>query len=311
LFFTSKDSNGVVYIALCETKNGLPDLSKTLAITSLPPDALKKFPEETIFEFQKPIFLEAGKRYALVITTGGNHKIATVKGTEYTQGTIFYSVDGDYFQGDFTKDIMFKLYYAKFKNPRVQIELSPIDLSGGIADILILHQSIVPEGTELVFEYQKDGKWYPISNETAENLLGRPALLPLRAVFVGSSDVMPAIDTGKSFVYARRPATRFKHISSERVLPAPTSRIDVQILLQDFDPSTHNIDVSLIDTGSTTPTPITASAVSRKDEENGLRFTYTFNLATNTLQKYKIVIEGSTSTPLKVFHVAERIDIAY
>lgn len=128
-------------------------------------------------------------------------------------------------------------------------------------------------------------------------------------VFVGSSDVMPAIDAGKSKIYARRPASRFKHISSERVLPSPTSRVDVQILLRDFNPDIHTIDVSLIDTQNNST--LSPTNVKEKEESEGLRKIYSFDLGTNTIQNYKIVITGNTSTPLRVFHIAERIDIAY
>lgn len=305
LFFTQKDTNGTVYITICETEKGLPNLNKAIGTTSLNPDALKLYPEETVFEFQRPLYLEAGKRYALVITTAGAHKVATVSGTEYTQGTIFYSTDGEYFQGDFTKDLMMKFYYAKFLNPRTIVELQAASLSGGIADISILAQMIVPNTCELIFEYQKDGRWYAVNNQTAEQLLGLPALLPLRAVFIGSTDLMPALNLVGSKLYVRRPASTFKHISTQRTLGASTTQIEVQLLLRDFDSTKHSLTVSLSD-GTNTYNP---SSVSDIQEAEGIRRKANFNLGT-AISSYKIILDGSTNTPLNIFNIAERIDIA-
>ncbi len=306
-YFTKVAQDGVVYLAICETHKGMPDPSKTLILTSLEPSEIKKYPEETIFTLPRPVFLTAGKRYAFILITAGDHAVATVSGQEYTEGTLFYSMDGEYYQGDFTKDLMMKLYYAKFKNTFVTVELTPASLSDGIADIDITLNAIEPENTELIVEYQYNGKWYPVAPETVENFAGLPAMLPLRLRFVGSTTLMPAVDFQGSKVRVARPATTFTHISTERELPTASITVDVQVLLEHFDENKHTCEIHLVDPD--TGTNYTPDVVEDKYDPFGIRRVATFNNYPNS--KYKIKIQGTTTTALEPFLVAERIDIAY
>lgn len=306
LFFTKKATDGIVYLHLCETQLGLPDVKRCVGSVQLHPGDMKSYPEETTLSFPRPVFLEAGKRYALVLTTGGDHKLAIVAGENYTQGTLFYSLDGEYFQGDFTKDLQMRLYFAAFKNPRTVVELKPLQLAGGIADIDILAPTYVPPSTQLIYEYQKDGVWHAIDAVTQNNpLLGLPAMVHLRAVFIGSSDLMPGLGLENSRALVSRQATTFRHISTARTTPAPTKNIEVQARLEYFNTAKHQLGCSLIVNGAN----IAPSATVVKEEPGGLRKTFTFALATAT-SSFKIRFDGETSTPLDVFHVASRTDIA-
>ncbi len=306
LHFTKKDTDGLVYIHICETKNGVPDLSKTLAEASLSPSLLKIYPEETSFVLPKPVFLKAGKRYALVITTTGDHRVAVVSGSVYLQGTLFYSSDGEYYAGDLTKDLMVNLYFAKFNASFAQVNLTPISLSGGIADLNLLASVIKPESTEFFLEYQYNSKWWPLSPDTADNLKSLPALLPLRAVFVGSEDVMPAIELSNSQLSYSRPKTSFKHISIERTLPAPKTDIEVSVLLENYDDAKHGCSLKLlvgqneVSPGSVIDTEIASKTIRRKAA-------FSFDPA---ISAYKVIVEGTTNDASDVFVVSERIDVA-
>lgn len=306
LYFTQRDVNGVVNVILCECQNGVPDVTKTIASTSLAAANLNAYPLATNFTFQTPAYLKAGTRYALVIVTTGNHKVAVVNGTEFTQGTIYYSMDEEYYQGDFTKDLMMTFYYAKFSNPRTTVNLQPASLSGGIADFAIAAQMIVPETCELHFEYQKDGKWYAIDETTAEQLLGLPAMVAMRAVFVGSSDLMPSLVLTRSTLTVSRPDTSFKHISTLRTLGAATAQVDVQVLLRDFVADDHTCIVRL----KHSSTVINSTSVTDKVEEDGIRRTAHFTGISPTISDYRVIIEGTTNSALSIFHVGERMDIA-
>lgn len=305
LFFTQKDANGIVYLVLCETERGAPDPNKVIAITQLDPSDIKLYPQETIFTFPHPVFLEAGKRYALLLITAGNHRVAVASGKEYTAGTLFYSMDGEYYQGDLTKDLMMKLYYCTFKSTFVVFNLQSASLSGGIADIDIKCNAIQPENTNLIFEFQYAGKWYPV-DEGAEKLIGLPALLPLRVKMVGSTTLMPALQLQGSVLRVSRPATSFVHISKERTLTTASQRVDVQLLLQNFNEAKHNCSIKLI-IGENTYNP---DLVEDRYDPEGIRRVAHFTSIPQTTS-YKIRIEGTTMTPLEVFHVAERIDIAF
>lgn len=306
LYFTAKDTQGIVYLHLCETHNGVPNLKRCIGKASINPGDINKYPVPTVFEFDRPVYLSAGTRYALVITTAGNHKIAIVSGQQYTQGTLFYSMDGEYYQGDFTKDLMMDFYYAKFTNPHIIVNLQPLSLSGGIGDIYLFAGMIVPQTTSLVFEYQHLGIWKRIDASTGDILLGLPAMLPLRMIMSGSEDIMPAIDLTGSIVRVSRPATIFKHISTLRTLPQAKHNFQVQLLLEGWDGAKHTCTAKL-KSGSNTYNPVLVSDTVVAD--GSIRRVAVFD-TTTPIASYRIIIEGATTTALNCFHVAERIDVA-
>lgn len=313
LAFTQKDTNGVVYLHICETDKGLPDLTKIIGSTSVAPANITAgtvIPiPRTSFIFPKPVFLEAGTRYAIVITSSGNHKIGLADGSQFTQGTLFYSLDGAYFQGDFTKDLMFTLFYANFKNTFVQVNLNPISLSDGIADLDILAPINVPEASDLIFEYQLAGVWIPLTAETADQLLGLPALLPVRCTFIGTRDVMPGLEFEGSQIMASRPAVTFEHISTLRTLAGDTEHVEVQALLENWDDTKHTCTIK-IKSGVTTYDH-TGAYEDTNEGVDTIRRKAIFTLTGTPIDEYSIIIEGTTTTALDVFHVAERIDIAF
>jgi len=313
LYFDQVDTDGVVYMHICETDLGLPNRSRCLGGTSVDVADLKKRPTPTPFVFGQPIFLEAGKLYAILVTTAGDHEVATVQGTEYTQGTIFNSTDGAYYQGDFTKDLMMRHHYARFANTRTEVELATISLAEGIADLDWLAETIVPDSTDLLIEYQKEGSgaWYPMVPETADQLLGLPAMLHLRAVFIGSQDLMPGLSLPGSRLQANRPATTFKHISTPRTLSQASENIDVILRLEGWDGAKHSCTVKLI-SGATTYThdSVTDVVIADADIPTIQR---TVNLLPEPgmgISDYQIQVEGTSTTALDVFHVAQRMDVA-
>jgi len=306
LYFTQKSTDGVVYLHLTKTKDGKPDLTQTIGFASVSPADIKIYPSVTMFQLDKPVLLEAGERYAFVLTTAGSHKIATVSGETFTEGVIFYSTDGLYFQEDPTKDFMMELYFAKFKSSYVSLDLQPVSLSDGIAEIELLASSILPQSTNIIFEYQKDGKWYPIDDSGAISLAGLPAMLPLKVTFIGSSDIMPAVNLADSVLTVSRPATTMKHISTGRSLQSATTEIKVTLLINNWDPTIHSCFVK-IRSGGTDYSPQSYTDIAIGDRQ--IKRTFVFNFS-NPISNYKIVIEGSTTTPLNIFRVLERIDIA-
>lgn len=308
LTFTKKASTGSVTMLICNTLNGLPNLERVLGAVTVQPASIKT-EGETDFEFAQPVFLEPGRRYALVLITGGAHSVALVEGTDYSQGTLFYSTDGEYFQGDFTKDLMMTLYYASFKNPRTVVDLTPVSLAEGIAAFDILHELIQPDATSFMLEYQPSGtgNWYAIQDGTTDNLLGLPAMCRLRAVFNGSTDIMPGLGLSGSKFRAERPGTTFKHISTTRTLASASADIDVILRLENWKPAKHTCTVKLLSGGNT----YTGTVVDEDLGDDTIRRTVTFAPNTPTgITSYKIQIEGTTTTALDCFHVAQRMDVA-
>lgn len=306
LFFTDIAESGVVYIWLTETERGVPNLDRVLNTVSVDVADLRKYPLETKITIP-PTYLEAGKRYALVVITGGDHHLATVSGTEYTQGTLFYSMDGEYYQGDFTKDLMLKFYYAQFSNPRTVVELNPVSLSGGITDLDLLYSCEVPPACEMLFDYQVGGQWIPVARGTAQYLSGMPPMLPLRAVFIGSTDVMPGLWLTGSRIRATRPGTVFRHVSTERTLASPTEQVEVQILLEGFDDTKHTAAVTLRAGGGT----VNPTSVEDEERPSGLLRKSYFTISSPGVDTYAIVVDGTSTTAQALFHVAERVDLAF
>jgi len=302
LFFTQKDSSADITVVICETDNGKPNLQKALTMVRVSQADIKKYPNETVINLT-PVFLKAG-RYAVCFITQGNYRVATVSGQNYLQGTLFFGTDGDYFTGDLTKDIMFKLYAAQFKQARTEVQLQPVSLAGGITDLQIIAPALVPEGTELIYEINVGGKWYPLK-ETGR-LSSAPDIVPLRAVMLGTADLQPALVLTEQAITSSRPATTFYATSTQRTLSAARQNIDVQLLLHKFNATVHTINCQLL-SGSNTYNPAT---VTTQEDTDTVRKTFSFNISAG-IQSYKIKISGSRASSAEPFSVVERIDIAY
>lgn len=313
LYFDAVDTAGDLHLSICETQLGQPDIKRVIATTSLAPEHMHKRPQATLFTLKEPVFLEAGKLYALVLITQGNHKIALTQGTNYTQGTLFTSTDGVYHQGDFTKDFMMRLHFARFVNPRTTVELGSLDLDGGIADLDFDLISLEPANTELIIEYRKEGDslWYPMAAGTAKQLRGKPPLLHLRAVFKGDEFVMPSLDLPGSILQAARPTTTMRHISTARTLPTPSQEIVITLLLEGWDANKHTCVAKLRQSNGTALTEASSTSeetVTGVDVPSVMK-KFVFNLGA-PISDYRIQIEGTSTNELDLFHVAYRHDLA-
>ena len=304
LQFTQIGASGDVMVAVCETEGGKPDLLKTLTRVTVARGDLKKYPEETATPVP-PVLLEAGKRYALVLITQGDHRLATVSGNDYTQGTLFFGTDGDYFTGDLTKDLMFTLYAAQFAQPRVEVVLQSVSLAGGISDINIAAPQIVPDGCELRYEIQVGGKWYPLG-DAAMRLSTLPDIVPLRLVLLGTSDLAPAFRLAPNAITGSRAATSLAHWSTLRTLAAPSSSITVQVVVAQWDAAHHTLACE-IKSGATTYTPATTVV---RDEPDGQAKRITFTFTPPAISTYAIKLTGARSAASAPFVVVERTDVA-
>ena len=304
LQFTQIGASGDVMVAVCETEGGKPDLLKTLTRVTVARGDLKKYPEETAIPVP-PVLLEAGKRYALVLITQGDHRLATVSGNNYTQGTLFFGTDGDYFTGDLTKDLMFTLYAAQFAQPRVEVVLQSVSLAGGISDINIAAPQIVPDGCELRYEIQVGGKWYPLG-DAAMRLSTLPDIVPLRLVLLGTSDLAPAFRLAPNAITGSRAATSLAHWSTLRTLAAPSASITVQVVVAQWDAANHQLGCE-IKSGATTYTPATTVV---RDEPDGQAKRITFTFTPPAISTYAIKLTGARSAASAPFVVVERTDVA-
>ncbi|MXO64851.1 hypothetical protein [Altericroceibacterium endophyticum] len=310
LNFTSLAEEGPLTLAICETDRGLPQLDKVVGRTTMARADL------TVGEVQIPIgpvFLTGGQRYAIVIMTAADHRIGTVAGSAFPEGTFFYVLDGAYQQGDATRDLAFSLHSCQFSAARAVIDLAPLELAGGIADIDVLAPAVIPGSTQLSYEVQIAGTWYPL--EGSEDLpLGAggslPPLLPFRAVFTGTPDVMPAMSLNGSQIILSRLDKDLTHISDIRTLPgAGSDRIQVTLRLEDFDETTQDCSCQLL-TGAafgTVEEPV--STLDRTVDGDALERVFTFELDA-PVTEFRIKTTGHIASALAPFHVAMRKDWA-
>lgn len=307
--FTHLAEDGAVTVALCETDRGLPMLDRVIARATVDREDL--FIGEVKVPMG-PVFLTGGQRYAMVIITAGGHRLGTVQGSQFPEGTFFYVLDGAYQQGDATRDLAFTLYACQFAAARAVIELNPLSLAGGIADIDILAPAIVPGATQLSYEIQIGGTWYAL--ESADDLpLGAggalPPLLAFRAVFTGTPDVMPAVALSGSQVTLSRGKTALTHISAIRELPAGSDTIRVTHRLEGFDDDDHDCSCQLL-TGVGYATVENADAVVDVTVEGGaIERTFSFDLAA-PVTSYRIKTTGAIAAALAPYHIALRKDWA-
>lgn len=305
LQFTQIGATGDVLVAICETDGGKPNLNATLTKVTLSRGDIKKYPAETTLPIP-PVLLTAGKRYALVLITQGDHRVATVSGNDFTQGTLFFGTDGDYFSGDITKDLMFTLYAAQFNQPRVEVMMQSASLAGGMTDIGIAAPQVVPDGCEVQYEIQVAGKWYKLGDPEMR-LSVQPDIVPMRVVLLGTQDIAPAVRLMPNVVTASRPAANLVHWSKERTLASASTSITVQVVVAQWDTAHHTLACALV-SGASTYTPVTTVT---RDEPDGKakRITYTFAPAPG-ITTYKIKLTGARTPASQPFVIVERTDVA-
>ncbi|MGX9944863.1 hypothetical protein ACTG4Q_20575 [Bradyrhizobium denitrificans] len=312
IWFTRLAASGSANLAICEVSDyGLPNIKQCIAQTTLLRENMK-LNAETVVPLQ-PTFLSAGKRYALVVTTAADHWVAVVPGQQFTQGTFFYVLDGAYAQGDAFKDLWMRLYRCKFNQARAVITLNPLQLPGGILAIDLVAGTVVPNGTTLTYEIQVGSVWYNLL-DVDKYMLGQggtiPPLLPLRAVFMGSVDCMPALNLADSSVYVSRPDIYAQHVTQTRTLPAASTQIRVIERYEAFDPVYHTASCKLL-TGAGFGTQVSPSSVSTyiDPDDGAYERTYVFNLGAAVTQ-YRVLTRIDTSTNQRVFHVGWQKDYA-
>ena len=326
LFFTQKSGTGNVHVSIAQvTDSGTPDLKSLLNVTTLNVADIQAAADGSV-ETKLPFpatFLEAGRRYAIVLTTGGNHYVAMASGTAYAQGTFFNSVDGAYQQGSFDKDLMFSLYFASFSRPRTVVELEPISLSGGVAFIDIMAPLVRPGSTELSFEIQVAGVWTALGDVATGNtvLFGLPPLLPFRAVFVGTTDVQAGINLAESRLRFSRPRTTLKHISTAYTLAAAADDFKVVAILENYYEANHNLTCTIqlngaggaVSPATTVDEELDPPMDPRDANHKRIRrtFTWTPTQITAPMTSVTITMDGATTSALDTFHVAERVHLAF
>lgn len=325
LYFTQVAATGDLRVLICRTAGGQPDMSQAIAETTVAAGSLVQgtspasAEEWTRIPFV-PTALEAGERYAIVLITGGDHYVGLTSGENYAAGTLFSSTDGAFFKGDLTLDLMMRTNFASFEAARAEIDLSSLNLSGGINDLDIAFEGIAPDGTELHFEVRPQGssRWHRIDGGVDNPFNGLPALVNLRAVFVGTKDLMPGFRLTGSNVTVSRPATTMQWHSLPISLPAASDDIKVIVTLDHFNEANHDFalvidDLTNSETGIAPDTVVDHVLDERDGTRKRIRREMTwgsgeFPVATSEV---KLVATGTLTAATEMYHVERLVWMSF
>ncbi|MFG1206999.1 hypothetical protein [Xanthobacter flavus] len=280
LDFVRVGSTGDVHLLVCEcSESGAPDPAKVIVTATLSPGDIST--GWTKFSL-RPSLLESGKRYAWMTVTTGNHALATATGNKFAQGTMFLMTDGAFMQGDQRTDFAMRINAARFGATRAVVEMQPLTLGDGMTDIRILTAGWTPGGTSLTWEVQPSGAtaWTPVVGDEGETdpLPGLPALVRLRAVFAGTTDLMPAVVldvSARGETY--RPRNQLVGIGKVHDFGLSTSTVQMETVVDDFDAAKHTA-VNRLMVGATVVTPASTSTLIDADRPERRTLLSTFNL---------------------------------
>ncbi|MEW6016700.1 MAG: hypothetical protein AB1760_01345 [Pseudomonadota bacterium] len=308
-----KPALGQLTVGICETERGEPNLDRVLALTTVDaanvplvgdPGNPPKFAIE-------PTFLEGGKRYGYFIVTQHAFQIGVADAqnaaTQGATGTYYYGLNGGAWFADPSVHLLWRDWRAAFPKARVDVDLQPLQLAGGIQGIDILADGIVPGSTELAWSVQIGGKFLPLSGADPDLLSDLNALLPLRVTFLGTPDVMPAFRLTGSVARVSRMAAAMKAITPSKALTANANTV-VQIWrLRGFDPAHHGFTPTVRRADGTIETADTVETVTQPDGVIQKRATFNLAAATNA---FRSILDGTTDDPLRTWSVAELVEIA-
>jgi hypothetical protein len=310
IFLTSVASQTNIGVILAQCTGGQPDLTKTLAVGTLTGASLK-----TGMNYLElaPTFAAKGDRLAVILYSSANHGLGLAAAGSYLGGSFFYSLDGTYYLGDFTKEMVLEVWGATFRASQTTIELNAFNLQGGIRAIDLTARTIIPGSCQLVFEVMPDGtgEWLPVKVDPTNPIAPfptAPVLCRFRARFVGTPDIMPGIKLPDSILKIWCPGPSFTYVSEPRTLAAPSTNVTVKIRVEHYDTVAHTIGVKLYYGGPPlvvhNPTATTVTLLDASTKAYEVIATFVGIPSTST---FIININGTTNSVANVFHVAQAL----
>lgn len=259
---------------------------------------------------EQPVFMQGGKSYAIILVTTGNHWLAVRQYRDkIVSGCCFYMDDNDeWIVVQNSGDICMMLNYAVFDSTRVEVSLAPGVRGSGISYLKLMAAQWEPEGTRLIFEGQRAGLWYQLSDGEYECLGTAPTQVPLRMIFQGTRDLMPGIDLSQSELMLGRTVTSLEHWSKAHALDVGSTDINVKYFVRGWNAAAHTLACHIV-SGGVTEAPDTGPVYAPDPQDNTkMQISYAFTMAST--QSYVIKTEGDTTDAAKFFTVTERDDYA-
>lgn len=308
LRFTQVAPAGDVTLLVCGVEEGKPDLTKifahvTVAAADLVEDGWTRFRLE-------PFVMVRGFRYAILVVTSGAHWVQVSNSNDYTQGTLFSFVDGDYAVALADKDLCFQEYVAKFLSTKTVVDLQPWSLAGGITGIDVLAPCWRSQTATLTWQFKANNKWWSLSEIAgASPFTGLPAMVQARCAMTHTHDIAPGIRLGTSRVRLTRPRTSGTAISRVWTTPAPITSVSMTILLSSFEAAHHGC-VPKLRVGGGYATVVAASSVSTKVRRDGLTVMTAVFSGLAATSAYCWQFDVTTDSALRPFVIEEVTDAA-
>lgn len=299
---------GTMTLGICETDaNNEPDLTKILGqITLTNSQIVPSAGLNNSIQPLLPFYLETGTRYAYFIQTNVALTYRTAVGYDNAGGTLFYMIDGGIWNPMPTANFMFDLQYCVFNSNNISINLNPLTLNGGIGNIEILANTIVPDSTTCKFQVLVNSVWQDLAQSDTNFLATLNPLLQFRVTMTGTLQTMPGIQIGGSVVTTSRSNTVLKQGSVTETLATASSKISVKSTLVDFNP-THHTYTAKISAGGNLVSPSTSTDT--VIDSRTIERLQVFNLGT-AVTSYVTERDGTTDNPAILFTQASAFELA-
>lgn len=298
-------------VFICEVVNGEPSYDRIIATGSVAAGAVKMSPANDAAGVPTtvvvtPVFLEAGKRYGVIVSSSGDHAIACRNDNALSNGGFFIG-DGNTWENLLAHDMNLRLRFAKFTAPYVMVQLKDDILNGGVSNIDAVTREMVPDGTEMYLMMRIDNEFHRFEKVSGTHpLASLPQRPELFLVMVGTTDVMPAINMSESRIRLLRIDDDFAHYSISRNAGAPVTEVTLTFELWGWKPGKHTLAAAIL-SGANTNVPNT---ITDYPQSNGsIRRVMTFAL-TGSPSAYVIRVVGSTTDINDWFVITKREDLA-
>ncbi|MGM0883704.1 MAG: hypothetical protein ACQEXQ_22055 [Bacillota bacterium] len=313
LFFETKDADSSTYTAkpvtvqLRNVVNGYPGTtvlaSKVLEAKSISVSPKGNLP--TKFTFADPVLLQANVEYAIVVLTGSSQYrvfVAKMSGKDlitgnivsrqpYAVGLLFSSSNATAWTAHQDMDLKFRLYAAEFKKTTGKLSFEELTLATAASQLLLSSSQVVPQGSNLQWQWSPDGNsWYAL-NDSGVTGLGTPTKdVRVRAILSGSSKSSPVIQTEAIGAAALSYKPNGTYVSKEWYTNVPFTKITVYVDFHNPSGTSQSVEYSI--DGGTTWLSLGAGSMS---QQLGQYTQYKFEKAVASSNKVRIRIKQANS----------------
>jgi hypothetical protein len=252
LFFATKDVDSQGYrakpvtVQLRNVVNGYPGTT-VLASKVLEASAVRvsqKGDAGTKFVFPDPVLLQANVEYAIVVLTGSSQYRAFVAKMSakdlvsgnpvarqpYDVGVLFSSSNATAWTAHQYTDLKFRLYAAEFRQTESRVHFGAMTLAEAASQLLLSTSQVVPQGSNLQWQWSSDGAhWYAL-NDTGVTALGAPTRhIQVRALLTGTKKSSPVVQTEAVGAVALSYKPRGTYVTKEWFANDPFTKVTMYL----------------------------------------------------------------------------------